>query len=135
MVASDVLPVEARGLVKRYGRITAVDGVDLTVHTGDIYGFLGPHGAGKTTGMRILLGLIRPDDGTARLFGRDPQHTLPQALEGVAGFVETPHFYGYLTGRKNLELLAAFDGGNATSRVDDALELVELGARAADKVA
>jgi ABC-2 type transport system ATP-binding protein len=135
MVASEVLPVEARGLVKRYGQITAVDGVDLTVHAGDIYGFLGPNGAGKTTAMRILLGLIRPDDGTARLFGRDPQHARPQALEGVAGFVETPHFYGYLSGRKNLELLAAFDGGDATSRISDALELVELGARAADKVA
>ena len=86
---SDV-PVEARGLVKRYGEIAAVGGVDLTVRRGEIYGFLGPNGAGKTTTLRILLGLIRPNAGNVRLFGRDPQTDLPQALDGVAGFVETP---------------------------------------------
>ena len=72
-----MVPVEARGLVKTYGRIRAVDGVDLTVDAGDIYGFLGPNGAGKTTAMRMMLGLLRPDAGEIRLFGRDPQHELP----------------------------------------------------------
>jgi ABC-2 type transport system ATP-binding protein len=129
-----VLPVEARGLVKTYGRIHAVDGVDLTVQEGDIYGFLGPNGAGKTTAMRMLFGLIRPDAGEVRLFGRDPQHELPGALDGVSGFVETPHFYPYLTGRKNLELHAAFDGGDAPGRVDAVLETVGLEGRANDKV-
>jgi ABC-2 type transport system ATP-binding protein len=128
------LPVEARGLLKRYGRILAVDRVDLTVEAGDVYGFLGPNGAGKTTAMRILLGLLRPDGGTVRLFGRDPQHEIPEALDGVAGFVETPHFYPYLSGRKNLELLAAFDGGDAPGRIDAVLDLVELTGRAGDRV-
>jgi ABC-2 type transport system ATP-binding protein len=128
-------PVEARGLVKRYGEIVAVDGVDLTVRAGEIYGFLGPNGAGKTTTLRILLGLIRPNAGSVRLFSRDPQTELPKALDGVAGFVETPHFYGYLSGRKNLELLAAYDGGDARSRIDDALARVGLIARANDRVA
>jgi ABC-2 type transport system ATP-binding protein len=128
-------PVEARGLVKRYGEIAAVDGVDLTVRAGEIYGFLGPNGAGKTTTLRILLGLIRPNLGSVRLFGRDPQSELPEALDGVAGFVETPHFYGYLSGRKNLELLAAYDGRDARSRIDDALGLVDLVSRARDRVA
>jgi ABC-2 type transport system ATP-binding protein len=128
-------PVEARGLVKRYGEIAAVDGVDLTVRAGEIYGFLGPNGAGKTTTLRILLGLIRPNTGSVRLFGRDPQTELPEALDGVAGFVETPHFYGYLSGRKNLELLAAYDGRDARSRIDDALSLVDLVVRARDRVA
>ena len=131
----NALPVEARGLVKRYGEIAAVDGVDLTVRHGEIYGFLGPNGAGKTTTLRILLGLIRPDAGAVRLFGRDPQSELPEALDGVAGFVETPHFYGYLSGRKNLELLAAFDGGDAHVRIDEVLERVELSSRAKDRVA
>ena len=131
---SDV-PVEARGLVKRYGEIAAVGGVDLTVRRGEIYGFLGPNGVGKTTTLRILLGLIRPNAGNVRLFGRDPQTDLPQALDGVAGFVETPHFYGYLSGRKNLELLAAFDGGDARSRIGEVLGLVDLEARAKDRVA
>ena len=128
------LPVEARGLVKRYGHITAVDHVDLTVEPGDVYGFLGPNGAGKTTTLRMLLGLIRPDEGEARLFGRDPQHELPEALDGVAGFVETPYFYPYLSGRKNLELLAAFDRDGGQARIDELLELVDLGRRAGDRV-
>jgi ABC-2 type transport system ATP-binding protein len=107
----DERPVAARGLVKRYGHVLATDGVDLSVERGDVYGFLGPNGAGKTTMLRILLGLIRPDAGTVRLFGRDPHQNAPNALEGVAGFVEEPRFYPYLSGRTNLELLAAFDGG------------------------
>jgi ABC-2 type transport system ATP-binding protein len=127
-------PVEARGLVKRYGAITAVDDVDLTVEPGDVYGFLGPNGAGKTTTLRILLALIRPDEGQARLFGRDPQHELPEALDGVAGFVETPYFYPYLSGRKNLELLAAFDRDGGRARIDELLDLVDLRARADDRV-
>jgi ABC-2 type transport system ATP-binding protein len=127
-------PVEARGLVKRYGAITAVDHVDLTVEPGDVYGFLGPNGAGKTTTLRILLGLIRPDGGEARLFGRDPQHSLPEALQGVAGFVETPYFYPYLSGRKNLELLAAFDRDGGLARIGQLLDLVDLGKRADDRV-
>ena len=128
------LPVEGRGLTKHYGRIAAVDGIDLTVQPRDVYGFLGPNGAGKTTALRMLLGLLRPEAGTVRLFGRDPQHELPEALDGVAGFVETPHFYPYLTGRKNLELLAAFDGGGAARRDAALLDLVELTERADDKV-
>ena len=71
-------PIEARGLVKRYGHITAVDHVDLTVGAGDVYGYLGPNGAGKTTSLRMLLGLIRPDAGSARCSGATP------SLEGAA---------------------------------------------------
>jgi ABC-2 type transport system ATP-binding protein len=134
MTTEGVLPLEARGLRRRYGHVVAVDAVDLTVHSGDVYGFLGPNGAGKTTAMRILLGLLRPDAGTARLFGRDPQHELPEALDGVAGFVETPHFYPYLSGRTNMELFAAFDGGDGRSRIDELLEMVELLDRADDRV-
>jgi ABC-2 type transport system ATP-binding protein len=126
-------PVELRGLVKRYGGITAVDHVDLTVEAGDVYGYLGPNGAGKTTSLRMTLGLIRPTAGTVRVFGRDPLESV-HALEGVAGFVEEPRFYPYLSGRKNLELLAAFDGGHAATRIDEVLDVVELRARAGDRV-
>jgi ABC-2 type transport system ATP-binding protein len=126
-------PLEVRGLVKRYGQLTAVAGVDLTVESGDVYGYLGPNGAGKTTSLRMMLGLIRPTAGSVRLFGRDPMETV-RALEGVAGFVEAPAFYPYLNGRRNLELLAAFDGDGATARIDRALETVELADRAGDKV-
>jgi ABC-2 type transport system ATP-binding protein len=127
-------PVAARGLVKRYGHVVAVDHVDLNVQAGDIYGFLGPNGAGKTTAMRMLLGLLHPDEGEVRLFGRDPLHDLPAALDGVAGFVEAPHFYPYLSGRTNLELFAALDGGEAPARVEQVLETVGLERRAGDRV-
>src|SRR4051795_510606 len=126
-------PVEIRGLVKRYGEIVAVDHVDLTVQAGDVYGYLGPNGAGKTTSLRMMLGLITPTAGSVRLFGRDPQAGVA-ALEGVAGFVEAPRFYPYLSGRRNLELLAAFDGGDAAERMPAALETVELTDRAKDRV-
>jgi ABC-2 type transport system ATP-binding protein len=126
-------PIEVRGLVKRYGDLTAVAGVDLTVNVGDVYGYLGPNGAGKTTSLRMMLGLIRPTAGSVRLFGRDPMFGV-DALRGVAGFVEAPTFYPYLSGRRNLELLAAFDGGDAPTRIDRALETVELANRARDRV-
>ena len=126
--------IEARGLVKTYGDITAVDHVDLTVEPGDVYGYLGPNGAGKTTSLRMLLGLIRPSSGSARLFGRDPMIDGVRALDGVAGFVEAPRFYPYLDGRTNLRLLAALDGGDANTLVEETLEIVELSGRAKDKV-
>jgi ABC-2 type transport system ATP-binding protein len=81
----------------------------------------------------MMLGLIRPTSGTVRLFGRDPMESV-RALDGVAGFVEAPTFYPYLTARRNLELLAAFDSDGAQGRIDTALETVELTARARDRV-
>jgi ABC-2 type transport system ATP-binding protein len=132
-VAGEGPPIEVRGLVKRYGELTAVAGVDLTVNAGDVYGYLGPNGAGKTTSLRMMLGLIRPTEGSVRLFGRDPMESV-RALHGVAGFVEAPTFYPYLSARRNLELLAAFDGDGAAERIDVALETVELSDRAKDRV-
>jgi ABC-2 type transport system ATP-binding protein len=131
---SDAPPVAARGLVKRYGDIVAVDHVDLTVERGDVFGYLGPNGAGKTTSLRMLLGLIRPTEGAAQLFGRDPLQDGARALDGVAGFVEGPRFYPYLSGRKNLRLLADLDGGVTPSRIDEVLDVVELSDRAKDRV-
>jgi ABC-2 type transport system ATP-binding protein len=131
---SDASPIEARGLVKRYGDIVAVDHVDLTVERGDVFGYLGPNGAGKTTSLRMLLGLIRPTEGVARLFGRDPMTDGARALDGVAGFVEGPRFYPYLSGRRNLRLLGDLDGGVPATRIDEVLDVVELRDRARDRV-
>ena len=131
---SDAPPVAALGLVKRYGEIVAVDHVDLTVEPGDVFGYLGPNGAGKTTSLRMMLGLIRPTEGRVKLFGRDPLIDGAKALDGVAGFVEGPRFYPYLSGRKNLLLLADYDDGDSRSRVDSVLELVELTDRAKHRV-
>ncbi len=128
------LPVAARGLVKRYGEIVAVDSVDLTVEPGDVFGYLGPNGAGKTTSLRMMLGLIRPTEGAVELFGRDPLVDGAKALDGVAGFVEGPRFYPYLSGRRNLQLLADYDEPSSRSRIDEVLELVDLRDRAKDRV-
>jgi ABC-2 type transport system ATP-binding protein len=131
---SEAQPVATRGLVKRYGEIVAVDHVDLTVERGDVFGYLGPNGAGKTTSLRMMLGLIRPTEGSVELFGRDPLREGAKALDGVAGFVEGPRFYPYLSGRRNLRLLADYDDGDSRSRIDEVLDLVELRDRAKDKV-
>jgi ABC-2 type transport system ATP-binding protein len=133
-VASDTPVLWTRGLVKRYGDLVAVDGVDLTVPAGDVYGLLGPNGAGKTTFMRMLFGLIRPDEGRIELFGRAGALGKVDALHDVAGFVETPRFYGYLSARANLEILATLDRRDRDGVIEEVLEQVGLTDRAKDKV-
>ena len=127
-------PVVARGLVKRYGELVAVNQVDLTVAGGDVFGYLGPNGAGKTTSLRMLLGLIRPSAGSIELFGRDPMRDGAAALDGVAGFVEEPRFYPYLSARRNLRLLADYDEPRSSARIEEVLDLVELRERGDDRV-
>ena len=131
---SDAPPVAARGLVKRYGEIIAVDHVDLTVERGDVFGYLGPNGAGKTTSLRMLLGLIRPTEGAARLFGRDPLEVGARALDGVAGFVEGPRFYPYLSRPQEPAAARRLDGGAPASRIEEVLDVVELRDRGKDRV-
>jgi ABC-2 type transport system ATP-binding protein len=126
--------VRAVGVVKRYEATTALSGVDLGVDEGEVRGLLGPNGAGKTTLLRILLGLVRPDAGAVELFERPVAPDDPEALAGVAGFVEDPRFYPYLSGRANLELLAELDGDGALSRVEGALAQVGLNERGGDRV-
>src|SRR4051794_31353293 len=133
-VSSDTAVLRTRGLVKRYGELAAVDGVDLTVPAGDVYGLLGPNGAGKTTLMRMLFGLIRADEGSVELFGRPGVLGKVDALRDVAGFVETPRFYGYLSGRANLEIMATLDRRDGNGVIDEVLEQVDLADRAKDKV-
>jgi ABC-2 type transport system ATP-binding protein len=132
---SNVPAVEAVGLVKRYDELLAVDDLTLSVAQGDVYGVLGPNGAGKTTFLRMLFGLIRPDQGVVKLFGQSVEENAVVALAGVGGFIETPRFYTYMSGRKNLKLLARLDlDRHAAKRIDEMLELVDLGGRGDDKV-
>ncbi|WP_034483383.1 ABC transporter ATP-binding protein [Actinomadura oligospora] len=132
--APSAAPVEARGLARRFDGTVAVAGLDLTVGPGRVHGLVGPNGAGKTTLLSMLLGLVRPDAGTLRLFGRTHAEHRARALDGVAGFVEAPRFYPYMTGRANLELLAGLDGGDARDRIAAALETSGLGDAAKAKV-
>src|SRR5262245_52543957 len=131
---SEVFAVEAVGVTKRYGELIAVDGISLEVAQGEVYGVLGPNGAGKTTFLRMLFGLVRPDAGVLRLFGRTWGEAGPRMLDGVSGFVESPKFYPYLSGRKNLAGLGRLDGGTTPERIEEVLEIVDLAARADDKV-
>src|SRR5262245_8319664 len=105
MVMTDVA-LEAIGVSKFFGARAALADVDLVARRGQLHGLLGPNGAGKTTLMRVLLGLARRDAGTVRLLGREMGAADQSIPDGVAGVVETAAFYPYLSGRKNLSLLA-----------------------------
>ena len=132
-----MLAVEAVDLTKTYGALTAVDAISMRVEQGEVYGVLGPNGAGKTTFLRMLFGLIRPDAGRLEVLGRSWQQDGPRALDGVAGFIESPRFYPYLSGRRNLQLLAGLDGlaGRvAEEKLDEVLAVVDLAGRDRDKV-
>ena len=119
------LALEAIGVSKRYGSREVLSGVDLIVRPGQLHGLLGPNGAGKTTLMRVLLGLVRCDAGTVRLLGCHLDSTAKPVPDGVAGFVETPAFYPYLSARKNLALLARLDGGEHSRRSDSVDKILE----------
>ena len=134
-IVARVAAVRASGLVKRFESTCAVDGVDLVVREGEVHGLLGPNGAGKTTLLRLLFGLLSPDAGQVELLGRPLGSADAVRLDGVAGFVEDPAFYPYLSGRVNLELLAELDRlPEARARVGDVLEQVGLAGRAGDRV-
>jgi len=133
--ATNDIVLRTRGLGKNYGRLRAVDGLDLDVRRGDVFGFLGPNGAGKSTTIRMITGLIRPTAGNVELFGRDPRRRRSEVMRKVGAIVEEPAFYRYLSGRRNLEILAAMSGGAPRERIDEVLDIVGLADRARDKVA
>ncbi len=134
VASMDGAALATRGLRKSYGSRLALDGLDLTVPRGLVYGFLGPNGAGKTTTMRLLVGLIRPDAGTMELLGRPYTARDRQRLYAVGSLIETPSFYPFLSGRENLRALAASGAAVPPGRIEELLELVGLGDRAGDKV-
>ncbi len=121
------------GLTKRYGRRTVVQGLDLEVRRGEVFGFLGPNGAGKTTAIAMILGLVRPDAGRIEILGHDAAADLAGALRGVGAIVETPAFYTYLSGLDNLRVLALARGGVPEGRFAATLALVGLTGRERDR--
>jgi ABC-2 type transport system ATP-binding protein len=126
--------VETSGLTKRFGGRTVVQDVDLQVPRGSAFGYLGPNGAGKTTLIRMLLGLTPATAGSMRLLGRPVPKRRSEALMRVGAIVEEPRFHGYLTGRENLEIVAAARGHEAARRIDGAIERVGLARRSNDRV-
>lgn len=123
-------PVRTRALTKRFRRQTAVDAIDLEVPAGAVYGFLGPNGSGKTTTIRMLLGLVAPTSGTVELLGQPVPGGASRVLRRVGALVEGPAFHPYLSGRANLARLDAADPHSdvrtASARVDAALDRVGL---------
>jgi ABC-type multidrug transport system ATPase subunit len=122
--------IATRGLTKRYGRIRAVDGIDLHVQAGDVYGFLGANGSGKTTTVRMLVGLVLPTSGEVDVLGERMPRAGRRVLPRVGALIEGPAFYGHLSGRDNLALLDASGPGGTRrtrrTRIDAVLEQVGL---------
>jgi ABC-2 type transport system ATP-binding protein len=114
-MTADGSAIRTEGLIKRYGRLVAVDGLDLDVHRGDLFGFLGPNGSGKTTTVRMLLGLVFATAGRIELLGRPMPRAGREVLPQVGSLVEGPAFYPHLSGRANLALFdAAGPAGGAS---------------------
>ena len=124
--------ISTSGLTKRFGRVTAVDGIDLDVRAGDVYGFLGANGSGKTTTVRMLLGLVLATAGEMSVLGRPMPKSAREVLPSVGALIEGPGAYGHLSARTNLELVDASGAGGPrrtrTSRIDGVLEQVGLDA-------
>jgi ABC-type multidrug transport system ATPase subunit len=123
--------IRTRALAKRYGRLRAVDGIDLDVQEGDVYGFLGANGSGKTTTVRMLLGLVLPTSGEIDLLGERMPRAGRRVLPRVGALIEGPAHHGHLSGRENLSLLDAAGRGGSwrtrSRRVAEALDQVGLG--------
>ncbi len=118
--------IETRALTKHFGRLRAVEGLSLRVEPGQVFGFLGPNGAGKTTTLRLLLGLVRPTRGHAWILSQPSYSPRARQPGAVGALVEEPAFYGYLSARRNLELLARLSGGVPAAEIERVLELVGL---------
>ena len=119
-------PVHVRGLVKHFGRVTALDGLDLEVAAGSVHGFLGPNGAGKSTTIRVLLGLYRPDAGSVRVLGRDPGHQASAVNREVSYVPGDVVLWPNLTGGQVLDALAGLRGSRDRAREEELTERFEL---------
>jgi len=126
--------IETHGVCKRFGERPAVIDLDLAVPRGCAFGFLGHNGAGKTTLIRMLLGLTSADSGVMQIRGLPVPAHRAEVLARVGAIVEEPHFHSHLTGRENLQVVAAVRGPEARGRIDGALRRVGLADRAGDRV-
>jgi len=132
----DDVIISTSRLTKAFGKLVAVNDLHLQVMRGDVFGFLGPNGSGKTTTIRMLLGLIRPTAGRAVIFGMDNAYQLPLILQRVGAIVEMPVFYPYLSGLDNLRVVTVASGmssGKANdARMEEVLDIVDLRRQAKD---
>ena len=129
-----VAVLQTEGLTKHFGRFKAVQDLNLEVREGDLYGFLGPNGSGKTTSMRMILRLIRPTAGRVLMFGEEVGANFIGIMQKVGALVELPAYYPYLSAVQNLEILRLAGGGGPASRIPEILDVVGLGSRMHDRV-
>lgn len=132
MISNTLL--QTRNLTQSFSGRKIIDNLNLQVMKGDIYGFLGRNGQGKTTTIRLITGLIFPDSGDVIIDGRSLRKDFKKAISNVGAIVESPSFYGYLSGYDNLKLMANLVPGIRKDRNDEVLEIVRLNSRAKDKV-
>jgi len=128
------LVLQTEKLTKKYRRRVVVDRLSMEVERGDIFGFLGQNGAGKSTTIRIALGLVRPTSGRVRVLGYDMSRQPLRALKRIGAIIEAPAFYENFSGRQDLWMLAAMSGGAERQRIENVLEIVGLRERARDPV-
>lgn len=128
------LILKTENLSKKFKNRYAVNNVNMTVNKGDVYGFLGPNGAGKTTSLKMMLGFLNPTNGDVFIYDKSIKDNREEALTCVGAMIESPKFYGNLTGRKNLQIIAELYGQDTKNRIDEVLEIVEMGEAANKKV-
>jgi ABC-2 type transport system ATP-binding protein len=137
MTASSVSAVELRSVVKRYGEILAVDNVDLSIKSAEVFGLLGPNGSGKSTTLKMLLGLVQPDSGSVNVLGIDVQKD-PVAVKRLVGYVpESPRLYEFLTGIEYLDFIGDVYGMQTEekkARINEYLKALELEGREGDMI-
>lgn len=127
--------IEIQSLTKKFKDLTAVNGLNLNVYRGDVFGFLGPNGAGKSTTIRMLLSLIKPTSGDIKIFGLELRHNRNRIMKKIGAIVEKPDFYGYISAYKNLEILGKISGCDISrKKIMEVLELVGLEKRFKSKV-
>src|SRR5437588_11013631 len=126
--------LQTEQLTKKYRRRVVVDRLSLTVERGDIFGFLGQNGAGKSTTIRMALGLVRPTSGRVKVLDHDMSRQPLRVLKSIGAIIEAPAFYENFSGRQNLRMLAAMSGGAEQERIEMVLEIVGLSKRARDPV-
>lgn len=126
--------LEIKGLHKSLGKKEILKDINLTVNKGEIFGFLGPNGSGKTTTIKVMLGLLTYRTGSIKICGHEVKTDFEKAIANIGGIIENPEMYKYLTGRQNLMQYARMQDGITKERMDEVIDIVHLSARIDDKI-
>ena len=126
--------LELNNLTKSVGKRRIIDGISLKINSGEVVGFLGPNGSGKTTTIKLITGLLFPDSGDVKICGYDLKSNFEEAVANLGAIVENPDMYKQFSGRRNLEMAARIHGGIPYSRIEEVIDIVGLRARIDDKV-